>query len=137
MGYEATLVVIGLSFVTIALGTVYFRRWQLSRPPIGVFNLGDVAFMLGGILLVPLLYLAVPTWLLLGLMMLGAPSAIFIAAEPILKSAWACWLLLAVVAATEAWVALATEPARRSSSSTTSPSPSAWSALPISGRKPA
>jgi hypothetical protein len=111
MGNEAPLAVIGLSFVTIVLGMVYFRRWQLTRPPIGVFNLGDVAFMLGGILLVPLLYLAVPTWLLLGLMALGALSAIYVAAEPIVKSAWACWLLLAMVAAAEAWAAVATEPA--------------------------
>jgi hypothetical protein len=105
------LVVIGLSFGTIALGTVYFRRWQLTRPPIGTFNLGDVAFMLGGILVVPLLYLAVPTWLLVGLMALGALSAIYFAAEPIFKAAWACWLLVGVVALAEAWAVVYAGPA--------------------------
>jgi hypothetical protein len=100
------LVVIGLSFGTIALGMVYFRRWQIARPPIGVFNLGDVAFMLGGILVVPLLYLALPGWLLVGLMALGALSAIYVVAEPILKAAWACWLLVGVAVLAEAWATL-------------------------------
>ena len=42
------------------LSWAYFRRYQLSRPPIGVFGLGDVVVMLAAIILIPFLYLALP-----------------------------------------------------------------------------
>ena len=32
----------------ILLSWRYFRRYQVTRPPIGVFNLTDIAFMIGG-----------------------------------------------------------------------------------------
>ena len=49
----------------LLLSWVYFRRYTVSRPPIGVFNLWDIAVMIGGIVLVPYLYLVLPIWLVL------------------------------------------------------------------------
>jgi hypothetical protein len=105
------LVVLAISFGTVALGSLYFRRWQQTRPPVGVFNLGDIAFMLGSIVVLPLLYLVMPTWLLVGMMALGALSAIYFAAEPILKSASACWLLIALLGIGEGWAGFVADPA--------------------------
>lgn len=105
------LMILAISFATLALGSLYFRRWQLTRPPVGVFDLGDVAFMLGTVVVLPLLYLALPGWLLVGLMALGALSAVYLAAEPILKSAWACWLLVILITIAEGWAALLADPA--------------------------
>ena len=37
-----------------------FRRYPITRPPIGVLNLGDIACMLGAIVLAPYLDLPLP-----------------------------------------------------------------------------
>jgi hypothetical protein len=98
----AALVVLGQAIGTVGLGWLYFRRWQVTRPPIGVFNLTDVLFMLGGIVLIPLLYLALPNWSVAGLLALGALSALYFALEPILRSRFTRWLLVILAAAGEA-----------------------------------
>jgi hypothetical protein len=54
----------------------------------------------------PLLYLALPSWLVIGLMGLGALSAVYVVCEPVLKSAWACWLVFLLVGIAEGWAAL-------------------------------
>lgn len=97
----ANLVVLGHTFGAVALGWLYFRRHALKRPPIGVFNLTDVGFMLGGIVLVPFLYLALPLWLVAGLLALGALSAVYFAAEPVVRPSWAPWAILVLLGATE------------------------------------
>jgi hypothetical protein len=91
---------------TIGLGWLYFRRWRVTRPPIGVFNLADVLVMLGGIVLIPLLYLALPRRLLTGLLALGALSALYFALEPILRSRALLWSVVVLAAAGE-WAVLA------------------------------
>ena len=99
-------IVVGQAISTVGLGWLYFRRWQVTRPPIGVFNLADVLIMLGGIVLIPLLYLALPSWLLAGLLALGALSAFYFALEPILRSQALLWSLVVLAAAGE-WAVLA------------------------------
>jgi hypothetical protein len=88
----AVLMVLGFASCTLVLSWVYFRRYTLARPPIGVFNLTDVGLMIAGIVLVPVLYLALPTWLVSGLLILGAVSALFLAWEPVLRWSWAIWV---------------------------------------------
>jgi hypothetical protein len=102
----AALVVLGQAIGTVGLGWFYFRRWQVNRPPIGVFNLADVLIMLGGIVLIPLLYLALPSWLVAGLLALGALSALYFALEPILRSRALLWPPVILAVAGE-WAALA------------------------------
>jgi hypothetical protein len=77
------LVVLAIGCGTIGLGSVYFRRWPVSPPPASVFNLGDVGFLLGVVVVLPLLYLMLPSWLLVGLMALGALSAAYVVAKPV------------------------------------------------------
>ena len=77
----------------ILLGWGYFRRYAITRPPIGVFNLGDIAVMIAGIILVPVLYLALPLWLVVGLLALGAASVVYFAWEPVVRSRPLVWLI--------------------------------------------
>src|SRR6266487_233055 len=95
----ALLVILSHTAAAIVLSWGYFRRYTITRPPIGVFNLWDIAIMIGGIVLVPYLYLALPYWLVAGLLTLGVLSALYFLWEPVLRSAWAVWLATLVLAA--------------------------------------
>ncbi len=71
---------------------VYFRRYQISTPPIGVFNVQDIGVMVLLIILVPLFYLILPFWLTAALLLLVATSILYITWEPLLRARWAIWL---------------------------------------------
>lgn len=81
-------------YVTCALLCAwgYFRRYEVTRPPIGVFNLKDIAFMLCCIILVPFLYLMLPLWLVAGLLGLLTLSILYFTAESVLRVRWMIWL---------------------------------------------
>jgi hypothetical protein len=53
----ASIVVLSQIAAALLLSWCYFGRYAVTRPPIGVFNLRDIGFMLAGIVLVPYLYL--------------------------------------------------------------------------------
>jgi hypothetical protein len=80
--------------LALALSWLYFRRYQMTRPPIGVLNSGDIAIMIGGIILIPYLYLYLPRWLVLALLVLGMGSALYFVAEPVLRSTLAVSLVM-------------------------------------------
>ncbi len=84
--YSSLLVILACAVAGMGLSRLYFRRFQITRPPIGVFNLTDIAFMIGGIVLVPYLYLLVPLWLVGGLLVLCALSVVYFLWEPVLRS---------------------------------------------------
>jgi len=71
------LVILSHTVAAILLGWGYFRRYAVTRPPIGVFNLWDIAIMMGGIILVPYLYLLLPIWLVASLLALGILSVLY------------------------------------------------------------
>jgi hypothetical protein len=100
MLYSSFYVVLGFAASAVVLGWVYFRRYQVTRPPVGVIGLGDVAVMIGAIVSVPYLYLALPLWLVVGIFALAMLSILYFTAEPILRSRRALWLVvLALVGA--------------------------------------
>jgi hypothetical protein len=90
-------VVLGLAAGAVLLGWAYFRSYEITRPPVGVFGLGDVAFMIGVIVLLPYLYLAFPLWLVGGTFALGMLSILYFTAEPVLRARWAVWLIVLAV----------------------------------------
>jgi hypothetical protein len=92
------LVILGHSLAAMLLGWFYFRRYRINRPPIGVFNLWDIALMMGGILLVPYLYLALPIWVVAGLLGLTAMSVSYFCLEPVLSQRRLVWLLVGTLA---------------------------------------
>ena len=88
----ATIIILGCAIVAVLLSWLYFRRYAIVRPPLGVFNFSDVAMMLGSIILIPYLDLALPLWVVAGLLVVGGLSTLYFTWEPILRPAWARWL---------------------------------------------
>ena len=102
----ATFIILIHTGAAVLLSWLYFRRYAMTRPPIGVFNLGDVAIMMGMVILVPFLYLLLPIWIVASLLALASCSLLYFAWEPVLRSAWAIWLLTILLAGTDLLTAL-------------------------------
>lgn len=90
------------SLSALLIGWDYFGRYRLPRPPIGVFNLWDVALVMAGILLVPYLYLALPLWLVATLLALSAVSLLTTYFQPILADQRTTWALTLALGGAEA-----------------------------------
>jgi len=99
-------VVLGFSVSAVLLGWAYFRRYEITRPPVGVFGLGDVALMIGAIVVLPYLYLAFPLWLVGGIFALGMLSILYFTAEPVLGARWAVWLVALMLLGADIWTQL-------------------------------
>jgi hypothetical protein len=99
------LLVILAHAAALALGWAYFRRCRIARPPVGVMNLRDIAIMIGGIALIPYLYLALPRWLVAGLLALGMLSAVYFVFEPLFQVRAMIWPAVILLAAADvaAW----------------------------------
>jgi hypothetical protein len=102
----ASSVILILVASAVILSWFYFRRYAMTRPPIGVFNLGDVAVMIGMIILIPFLYLLLPLWVLASLLTLASASILYFTWEPVLRSAWAIWLVTIILAGADLFTAL-------------------------------
>lgn len=74
MALVATFIILIHVAAAVILSWLYFRRYAMTRPPIGVFNLGDIAVMIGAVILVPFLYLLLPLWVLASLLALASVS---------------------------------------------------------------
>jgi hypothetical protein len=92
MANTTVLVVASFTATAILSSWVYFRCFRLTRPPIGVFNLRDIAVMIAGIVLTPYLYLLVPVWLVASLLASANLSVLYTLWEPIVRTRWAIWL---------------------------------------------
>ena len=101
----AYLVVMAYAVAAVGLSWLYFRRYSVTRPPIGVFDLGDIAAMLVAIVVVPLLYLWLPLWLAASLLTLGVGSILYTTWEPILRRPWAIWLVTLGLVGADIWTA--------------------------------
>jgi hypothetical protein len=89
----APMFVILVSMTACAVGGWwYFRHVQMPRPPIGVFTLSDVVIVFVLIVLIPLLYLWLPNWMLMFLLVPCALSLVYAVLEP-LKHHGMVWLV--------------------------------------------
>lgn len=104
--YSSVLVVLAFAVAAVALSRLYFRRFLVTRPPIGVFNLTDIAFMIGGIILVPYLYLLLPLWLVAGLLVLGVLSVLYFLWEPVLPGRLLVWPVTLALIGADIWATL-------------------------------
>jgi hypothetical protein len=95
--HPAFYIVLGFTAAAMMGGWGYFRRFQVTRPPIGVMTLGDVAVMVAATVVVPYLYLALPLWLVAGFFALGVLCVLYTVAEPVLRAGWAIWLVALVM----------------------------------------
>ena len=89
----ASFIVLFHVVAAIIFSWLYFRRYAMTRPPIGVFNLVDIIVMMGMVILVPFLYLWLPIWIVASLLTLASFSILYFAWEPVLRSVWAIWLV--------------------------------------------
>src|SRR6266851_9979327 len=94
---SAFYVVVAYAVGAVMLAWLYFRRFRVTRPPIGVFNTRDVSLMIGAIIMVPYLYLAVPAWLEAGLLGLGMLTILQVTFEPVLPGRWTAWAMSLVL----------------------------------------
>jgi len=81
-----------------ALAVLYFRRVRLERPALGVFNARDITLVLFFILLLPFLYLVMPSYLLTGMLILTFSSALYMALQPFLRPRYLWPLIIFLVA---------------------------------------
>ena len=96
----AWLVVTALVAAATVAGWAYFRRFELMRPPIGVFDLHDVVFMLVAIVVVPVAYLELPRAAVGTVLCLLALNIFWFGFEPVLRLRPLIWLAaLGLVAA--------------------------------------
>jgi hypothetical protein len=98
--------VLAFSAGAVLLGWVYFRNYQLARPAVGVLNLGDVAFTIGVIILIPYLYLALPLWLVAAIFTLAMLSILQLLGEPLLRARWANWGFALSLVGADVWTNL-------------------------------
>jgi hypothetical protein len=87
------------------LGWRYFRRYAITRPPVGVFNLRDVAILMAAIAVIPYVYLELPLIVVAGVLTVTVTSILYFTLEPVLRRRLA--VLCVAVAAVGADVALA------------------------------
>jgi len=100
------MVVLGLAVATLLLSWLYFGRFRITRPPIGVFNLKDIFFMIGGIILVPYLYLLLPIWLVAALLVVGTLSVVYFLWEPVLRSWLLVWIVSLALVGADIWASV-------------------------------
>jgi hypothetical protein len=99
-------VVMAFTAGAVLLGWAYFRSYQTARPPIGVLDFGDVAFMIGAIILVPYLYLALPLWLVAAIFASAMLSILIFVGEPVLRARWANWVFALSLVGADVWTNL-------------------------------
>jgi hypothetical protein len=94
------IVVVALAVASALLCSAYFRRYQVTRPPIGVFNGRDVAVLLAAIILIPYLYLVLPLGVVATLLVLTTFGILWFTCEPVLRDRrLLAAILLAAIAA--------------------------------------
>jgi len=103
---QATFLILAHSAAAVVLSWLYFRRYAMTRPPIGVFNLADIAITIGMIILVPFLYLLLPLWVVTSLLALVGISLLYFTFEPVLRFKWMVWLVTLLLASANLYSAL-------------------------------
>jgi hypothetical protein len=78
--------------VAASAGWLYFRRFELMRPPIGVYDVHDVVFMLASIVALPFAYLALPRLAVGVVFCLIALNILYFGWEPVLRLRRWIWL---------------------------------------------
>src|ERR671922_1741078 len=84
-GVVNVVVVDALIVLTIAAALLYFRTVRIARPPVGRYNLRDVAFMMLAVVVLPPLYLKIPTWLVTAILGLVFLAVLQFTLAPILR----------------------------------------------------
>lgn len=79
------LIVFSGGTLTALLSWVYFRRCAISRPPIGVFNMRDVATLVIAIAVIPYIYLELPLIAVAAVLTITITGILYFTLEPVLR----------------------------------------------------
>ncbi|WP_440065558.1 hypothetical protein [Streptosporangium sp. OZ121] len=79
------VVIVLIPAAAILLGVLYFLRVRMERPPVGVYTLGDVMIMMTAVLVIPVVYLALPSSAVATVLGLMTVFAIQITLAPLLS----------------------------------------------------
>jgi hypothetical protein len=79
------IVVLGAAALAACLSWLYFRRYAITRPPIGVFNLRDVVILTVAIAVIPYVYLELPRLAVAAVLTLTLTSILYFTLEPVLR----------------------------------------------------
>jgi hypothetical protein len=94
--FQAAVVTAG-SLGTALAALLYYRRVRLERPAIGTFNSRDLVILSFFIVLLPILYLALPQTVLTGFLVLTFSSALGIGLRPLLAARYRRVLIPALI----------------------------------------
>jgi hypothetical protein len=100
------VVIITGAALAASLSWMYFRHYAITRPPIGVFNLRDVAILLVSIAVIPYVYLELPVIVLAGVLTVTVTSILYFTLEPMLRRRPTTLAVAAVVAGADVAFAL-------------------------------
>ena len=75
---------------------LYFQHVRVERPPIGTFNGRDVMILLIFIILLPMLYIILPSIILTGFLILTFSAAMYLGLTPLLRARYV-WPIIAVM----------------------------------------
>lgn len=98
------MVVAVLAVLATSFGALYYlRRVRLERPAIGTFNRRDIVILFGFIVTLPLLYLALPRWLLSSFLVITFVASLSIGYRPLLSST-RLWLGIGLLIGANIWL---------------------------------
>jgi hypothetical protein len=78
------VIVVAGGALAACLSWLYFRHCMITRPPIGVFNLRDVAMLTTAIAVIPYVYLELPLVVVAGVLTVTVTSILYFTLEPVL-----------------------------------------------------
>ncbi|KAA2262674.1 hypothetical protein F0L68_12320 [Solihabitans fulvus] len=93
---SSVLVTLAGCVALVALSLFYLRRWRIERPPIGVVNLRDIVIMSVVLVLIPPLYLRLPSFGVIAVLALVFTVVLSTVLRPVLgqKASWLVALAL-------------------------------------------
>lgn len=95
--FQVVVALLG-SLASIAIAMLYLQRVRLERPALGVFNARDIVVVFAFIIILPFLYLILPSIIITGLLVLTFSSALYIGLRPLLQPRYLWPLILALLA---------------------------------------
>jgi len=100
------LVVLAGGALAAVLSWLYFRRCAITRPPIGVLNMRDIAILMTAIAVIPYVYLELPLVVVAGVLTVTVTSVLYFTLEPVLRRGLAILGVAAVAAGADIALAL-------------------------------
>jgi hypothetical protein len=90
--FQTAVVLLG-ALASVGCALLYFRRVHLERPAIGVFNARDVVIVFCFVLVLPFLYILLPSPVLTAILCLTFMGALYIGLQPLLRPRY-LWMII-------------------------------------------